>query len=44
MKELSKNELKQVVGGEDGTILIIIEGEVLLIGVIDGYMRPLPCN
>ena len=44
MKELNKNELKQVVGGGTGTILIIIAGVVFLIGVIDGYMRPLPCN
>ena len=44
MKELNKNELKQVVGGGAGTILIIIAGVVFLIGVIDGYVRPLPCN
>lgn len=39
MKELSKNELKQVVGGGAGTILIIIAGVVFLIGVIDGQIK-----
>ena len=39
MKELNKNELKQVVGGGAGTILIIIAGVVFLIGVIDGQIK-----
>lgn len=39
MKELNKNELKQVVGGGAGTILIIIAGVVFLIGVIDGEIK-----
>ncbi|MEG0021591.1 MAG: class IIb bacteriocin, lactobin A/cerein 7B family [Bacilli bacterium] len=44
MKELNNKELMEVKGGGAGTILIIIAGIVFLIGVIDGYVRPLPCN
>lgn len=44
MKELNKKELENVVGGGAGTVLIIIAGVVFLIGVIDGYIRPLGCN
>ena len=44
MQKLTKNELKQIKGGGAGNILIIIAGVILLIGVIDGYVRPLGCN
>lgn len=44
MKELDNNELKQINGGGVGTLLLIGGGIVFLIGVIDGYVRPLACN
>jgi lactobin A/cerein 7B family class IIb bacteriocin len=44
MKELSKKELLEIKGGGAGTVLIIVAGIVFLIGVIDGYVRPLGCN
>lgn len=44
MKELDNRELKQINGGGVGTWLLIGGGIVFLIGVIDGYVRPLACN
>lgn len=44
MKELSNDELKQVKGGGAGIALLIGAGVVFLIGVIDGYVRPLACR
>lgn len=44
MKEIDKNELKQIEGGGVGLGLAIIAGAVFIIGVIDGYVRPLKCN
>lgn len=44
MQKISNKELKNVKGGGAGTILLIIAGIVFIIGVIDGYVRPLRCN
>lgn len=46
MKNLNKNELLEINGGGItlGTGLLIGAGIVFLIGVIDGYVRPLRCN
>ena len=44
MKELSNEELKQIHGGGAGIVLLIGAGVVFLIGVIDGYVRPLACR
>lgn len=44
MKELNDNELKAINGGGIGAWLLIGGGIVFLIGVIDGYVRPLACN
>lgn len=44
MNELNKNELEQINGGGIGIGLLIGAGIVFLIGVIDGYVRPLKCN
>lgn len=44
MKEMTKNELKQINGGGLWFTFGIIAGIVFLIGVIDGYVRPLKCN
>ena len=44
MNKLSKEELLKIKGGGAGTILIIVAGVVFLIGVIDGYVRPVKCN
>lgn len=44
MKELTTRELKEVNAGGVGTALLIIAGVIFLIGVIDGYIRPLKCN
>ena len=44
MKELSNEELKQIHGGGAGIALLIGAGVVFLIGVIDGYVRPLACR
>ncbi len=46
MQNLSKEELMKVQGGGItlGTGLLIGAGIVFLIGVIDGYIRPLRCN
>ena len=44
MQELDSKELKAINGGGIGTWLLIGGGIVFLIGVIDGYVRPLACN
>ena len=44
MKTLEKQELKQIYGGGLGVGLLLGAGIVFLIGVIDGYTRPLKCN
>lgn len=43
---LTKKELKEIKGGSIslGTGLLIGAGIVFLIGLIDGYIRPLKCN
>ena len=44
--KLAKNELLQVKGGaaKAGVIAGIVSGIVFIIGIIDGFMRPLKCN
>ncbi len=45
--ELSKNELNEIVGGGDFNYklaTLIGTGLMFLIGLIDGYLRPLSCN
>lgn len=44
MKDLNMNELQDISGGGIGTLFVIGGGLVFLIGVIDGYVRPLACN
>lgn len=44
MEKLEKKELKNIQGGGIGFGLLVGVGIVFLIGVIDGYMRPLKCN
>lgn len=46
MIKLNKNELMNVNGGDFsiGAGFLIGAGIVFLIGVIDGYVRPLKCN
>lgn len=44
MTKLDNVELKQLNGGGLGLGLLIGAGIVFLIGVVDGYIRPLPCN
>lgn len=44
MKELTNNELKQIHGGGWGLGIIIGAGISFLIGVFDGFIRPLPCH
>ncbi len=46
MKELSKTKLLKIKGGSIslGKLLAIGAGIVFLIGVIDGFIRPLRCN
>lgn len=45
MIELKKEELMGIDGGFSiGTALLIGAGIVFIIGVIDGYIRPLECN
>lgn len=45
MKELDSKELCEINGGSKVVIgLAIVAGITFLIGVIDGYVRPLNCN
>ncbi len=45
MKELNVNEMHSVKGGGGALLgLAIAAGITFLIGVIDGYVRPLKCN
>jgi len=46
MQNLNKQELMSINGGgiSLGAGLLIGAGIVFLIGVIDGYIRPLKCN
>lgn len=46
MDKLNKKELMEISGGgiSVGAGLLIVAGVVFLIGVIDGYVRPLKCN
>lgn len=44
MDILDKKELMKISGGGLGTGLLIAAGIVFLVGVIDGYVRPLACN
>lgn len=45
MKEMSLNELREVNGGAHiGIAFAIAAGVTFLIGVIDGFVRPLKCN
>ena len=44
MKELSVNEMHEVKGGGAAIGLAIVAGITFLIGVIDGFVRPLRCN
>ena len=45
MKELSVNEMHEVEGGSKAVIgLAIVAGITFLIGVVDGFVRPLRCN
>lgn len=46
MKQLNKNELLNIKGGAMSLSLglAIAAGIVFLIGVIDGYVRPLSCK
>ena len=43
---LTKNELLSTYGGaiNYGVITLIVSGIIFLVGVIDGYLRPLKCN
>ena len=43
---LSNEELSNIKGGaiKTGVVAIIIAGVTFIIGVIDGYLRPLRCN
>lgn len=44
MKELSVNEMHEVKGGGATIGFAIVAGITFLIGVIDGFVRPLKCN
>lgn len=44
MVKLSNEELMNVKGGGWGLGLLVVAGIVFIIGVIDGYVRPLKCN
>ena len=45
MKELSVKEMHDINGGSKGVIgIAIVAGITFLIGVIDGFVRPLRCN
>lgn len=42
--KLTNKELKEIKGGGVGTYLLIGGIVIFVIGVIDGYIRPLKCN
>lgn len=45
MKTLTQHQLNQIDGGASfGLAAILVAGAIFLIGVIDGYFRPLKCN
>lgn len=44
MEKLETKELQRISGGGLGIGLLIGAGVIFLIGVIDGYIRPLKCN
>ncbi len=46
MKELTKENLKEINGGaiSVGWLAFVPFGVSFLIGLIDGYIRPLKCN
>ena len=46
MKELTKEELKNINGGMAITAKIFLVGGIIsfIIGVMDGFTRPLKCN
>ena len=45
MKELTDEELKQVNGGLSIIgCLGIVAGVIFIVGILDGYTRPLKCN
>ena len=45
MNKMTDNELKVIKGGAGvGTYILIGGLVVFIIGVIDGYIRPLKCN
>lgn len=46
MNQLTNQELLSIEGGaiSAGLALIIIAGVVFIIGIIDGYVRPLRCR
>ena len=44
LEKLETKELKQIQGGGFGIACLIGAGIVFLIGIIDGYIRPLKCH
>ena len=44
MNEVKDYELKKIKGGGVGMGFLIAAGVVFIIGIIDGYVRPLKCN
>lgn len=46
MKELSQENLKKINGGGISVwgAIAIVTGVVFIVGVIDGFVRPLTCN
>ena len=44
MEKISNNELKQINGGGFGLGILIGGLATFIIGVIDGYVRPLKCR
>ncbi len=45
MRELSNNDLHEIYGGGGISLgLAIFTGITFVIGLIDGYVRPLKCN
>jgi class IIb bacteriocin, lactobin A/cerein 7B family len=46
MKELTKDELNNINGGgiSLGTLALVSLGIAFIVGVVDGYLRPLKCH